>query len=154
MINRLMLYAIERGAATSACALLNLIFFVGMPGTFIFMIFLEPSCPLYVISVVSMLANRSSLRSQLLGDELALNEHMDPGQLGDRCTISVLERARDSRSTTHRLPSVQVSTIYSSHDQQRGVAYNSDVNVDAESDSINISGIVVQKQVVTWRETV
>lgn len=95
-INRLIAYAIERGAATSACALLNLAFFVGKPDTFIFMVFLEPSCPLYLISVVSMLANRTSLRAELAEDQARLTDTMDPHQLGDRYIISAAASRRPS----------------------------------------------------------
>ncbi|KAJ3805382.1 hypothetical protein EV368DRAFT_68051 [Lentinula lateritia] len=67
IINKMIIYAINRGAVTSISALLNMILFVSVPGTFIFMIPLVPSCPLYVISVVSMLIVRTSLRSELGG---------------------------------------------------------------------------------------
>ncbi|KAG5718576.1 hypothetical protein E4T56_gene16495 [Termitomyces sp. T112] len=65
VVDKLILYAINRGAATSLAALMNLILFVSVPNTFIFMIFLLPSCQLYVLSVVSMLTSRESLRQQL-----------------------------------------------------------------------------------------
>ncbi|KAF5335241.1 hypothetical protein D9757_015214 [Collybiopsis confluens] len=65
MIDKMILYAINRGVATSLCALLNLILFVSVPNTFIFMIPLVPSCQLYVISVVSMLTTRGALRAEL-----------------------------------------------------------------------------------------
>ncbi|ESK85208.1 hypothetical protein Moror_11032 [Moniliophthora roreri MCA 2997] len=67
IVDKLILYAINRGAATSTAALVQLILFVAKPGTFIFMIFLLPSCHLYVISVVSMLMSREALRSKLTG---------------------------------------------------------------------------------------
>ncbi|THV03995.1 hypothetical protein K435DRAFT_835582 [Dendrothele bispora CBS 962.96] len=65
VIDKLILYAINRGAATSLAALLNLILFVSIPNTFIFMIPLLPSCQLYVISVTSMLCSREGLRGKL-----------------------------------------------------------------------------------------
>jgi len=61
------MYALNRGAMTSLWALLQLIFFIGMPGTFVFQIFIVPSCHLYVISVCSMLISRESLRAELSG---------------------------------------------------------------------------------------
>ncbi|GAW06509.1 hypothetical protein LENED_008440 [Lentinula edodes] len=72
MINKMIIYAINRGAVTSISALLNMILFVSVPNTFIFMIPLVPSCPLYVISVVSMLIVRTSLRSELGGGSTTL----------------------------------------------------------------------------------
>jgi len=80
IINQMIAFAINRGAATSLCALLNLIFFVGKPHTFIFMIFLEPSCQLYLISVISMLTNRQHLRAQL--DHQASYPHSNSLHLG------------------------------------------------------------------------
>jgi hypothetical protein len=68
VVDKLILYAINRGMATSTAALLNLAFFVGLNGTQIFTIPLLPSCQLYVISVCSMLMSRESLRADLHGD--------------------------------------------------------------------------------------
>jgi len=67
IVNMLILYAINRGAATSLAAVMNLILFIGIPDTFIFMIFLLPSSQLYVLSVVSMLTTRGTLREKLTG---------------------------------------------------------------------------------------
>lgn len=147
-INRLILYAIERGVATSACALLNLVFFVGKPGTFIFMIFLEPSCPLYLISVVSMLANRSTLRAQLTDDEVYLTDTMDPHQLGDRYTLSAVERAESSR----RHQSLHIIDGQSRPSRvDRSEARQHVSSKDSSKDSA-VEGVIVQKQVLTWRE--
>ncbi|KAF9002890.1 hypothetical protein BDQ17DRAFT_1409257 [Cyathus striatus] len=78
MIDRLIIYAVNRGLATSICALLNLILFVSMPGTFVFMIWLLPSSQLYVISVCSMLLSRTGVKgsgmSSQFGHELPLSE--------------------------------------------------------------------------------
>jgi len=63
------LYAINRGAMTSLWALLQLIFFVAMPGSFVFMLFILPSCQLYVISVCGMLMSRESLLEELRGQD-------------------------------------------------------------------------------------
>ncbi|KAJ8073157.1 hypothetical protein PM082_020026 [Marasmius tenuissimus] len=85
IIDKLIIYAINRGAATSLAALVQLILFVAKPGTLTLYvsspmlvkdqvlirlklnsaIFLTPSCHLYVISVCSMLISREGLRSQL-----------------------------------------------------------------------------------------
>ncbi|KAJ8073145.1 hypothetical protein PM082_020013 [Marasmius tenuissimus] len=64
-IDKLIIYAVDRGTATSLTALVQLILFVAKPGTLIFTIFLTPSCHLYVISVCSMLISRERLRKQL-----------------------------------------------------------------------------------------
>ncbi|KAJ7087687.1 hypothetical protein B0H15DRAFT_300720 [Mycena belliarum] len=64
-LDKMMIYALNRGAMTSLFALLQLIFFVAMPETFVFMMFILPSCHLYVISVCSMLISRESIRAEL-----------------------------------------------------------------------------------------
>ncbi|KAJ7174280.1 hypothetical protein C8R46DRAFT_1251642 [Mycena filopes] len=66
-LDRMIIYAFNRGALTSLFALLQLICFVGMPGNFVFMLFIVPSLHLYVISVCSMLMARESLRDDLAG---------------------------------------------------------------------------------------
>ncbi|KAJ7681076.1 hypothetical protein DFH06DRAFT_1164961 [Mycena polygramma] len=68
-LDKMMLYAFERGTMTSLLALLQLIFFVTMPGTFLFTIFLLPSSHVYVISVCGMLTSRESLRAQMRSRE-------------------------------------------------------------------------------------
>ncbi|KAL0570733.1 hypothetical protein V5O48_011224 [Marasmius crinis-equi] len=65
VINKMIIYAIDRGAATSTAALFQLILFFAKPSTSLFTIFLLPSCQLYVISVCSMLVSRKGLRNQL-----------------------------------------------------------------------------------------
>ncbi|KAJ7635156.1 hypothetical protein FB45DRAFT_910928 [Roridomyces roridus] len=62
-LDKLGIYALNRGAMTSVWALCHLILFVGMPGTFVFMLFIVPSAHLYVISVCSMLISRESLHN-------------------------------------------------------------------------------------------
>ncbi|KAF9060629.1 hypothetical protein BDP27DRAFT_1429854 [Rhodocollybia butyracea] len=64
-LDKLILYSINRGAATSFCAAMNLICFVSLPGTFIFLIFLDMSSQLYLISVASMLLSRKSIREKM-----------------------------------------------------------------------------------------
>ncbi|KAJ6476469.1 hypothetical protein C8R47DRAFT_1290292 [Mycena vitilis] len=53
-LDKMILYAFERGTMTSLLALLQLIFFITMPGTFVFTVFLFPSSHVYVISVCGM----------------------------------------------------------------------------------------------------
>ncbi|KAJ7660262.1 hypothetical protein DFH06DRAFT_1326395 [Mycena polygramma] len=65
VVDKMIIYALNRGVMTSLWALLQLIFFIGMPGTFVFEMFIVPSCHLYVISVCGMLISRESLRAQL-----------------------------------------------------------------------------------------
>ncbi|PPQ97822.1 hypothetical protein CVT26_012923 [Gymnopilus dilepis] len=100
------------------------------------------------INRLMLLANRSSLRAQLFDELAATGENPDPHarQLGDRCTLSMIERARASSSTAHQLPSVHISTSHRSHDQL-GIVYDSDAQMvlDAELDSINLNGIVVMR---------
>lgn len=69
VLEKMSLYAINRGAMTSLWALLQLIFFVAMPGSFVFMLFILPSCQLYVISVCGMLMSRESLLEELRGQD-------------------------------------------------------------------------------------
>ncbi|KAJ7469934.1 hypothetical protein B0H11DRAFT_1387183 [Mycena galericulata] len=65
VLDKMILYAFSRGAMTSLLALLQFIFFIAMPGTFIFTIFVGPSCHVYVISVCSMLTSRETLRADM-----------------------------------------------------------------------------------------
>ncbi|GAW06186.1 hypothetical protein LENED_008090 [Lentinula edodes] len=64
IIDKLILYTINRGILTSLCALLNLIFFVAIPNTFIF-------SQLYVISVAAMLLSRKSIRRNNVSDHIS-----------------------------------------------------------------------------------
>ncbi|ESK85261.1 hypothetical protein Moror_11368 [Moniliophthora roreri MCA 2997] len=112
-VDKLILYAINRGAATSTAALVQLILFVVKPGTFIFMIFLLPSCHLYVISVVSMLITRDAIRNKLreapeTGSSFQL-ESMRSGRSG---------AGRDAVNRSHQSsqsPGVSVVTWTSMH---------------------------------------
>ncbi|KAL4258064.1 hypothetical protein AB1N83_008422 [Pleurotus pulmonarius] len=67
VIAKIIRYSIQRGAATSLAAVLTLIMFVTVAQS-AFMIPLLVSGQLYVISVVSMLLNRSKLQDLLHGD--------------------------------------------------------------------------------------
>ncbi|KAF4600424.1 hypothetical protein EYR38_005051 [Pleurotus pulmonarius] len=66
VVAKLMRYSIHRGAATSVAAVLTVLFVTIMPSTAL-MVPLLVSGQLYVISVVSMLLNRSKLRDLLHG---------------------------------------------------------------------------------------
>ncbi|KAJ7502709.1 hypothetical protein B0H11DRAFT_1979654 [Mycena galericulata] len=66
-LDKMIIYAFNRGAMTSLMALLQLIFFITKPGTFFFTLFLLPSSHVYVISVCSLLTSRETLRAQMRG---------------------------------------------------------------------------------------
>ncbi|KAJ3836125.1 hypothetical protein F5878DRAFT_626001 [Lentinula raphanica] len=108
MINKMILFCISRGAVTSLAALLNLIFFVSKPGTFIFMIPLETSSQLYAISVATMLNTREALRANL---------HADITSLPSSHALSDIAPSRHSQSKQRGL-NVQVHTdILTLHDK-------------------------------------
>ncbi|KIJ40055.1 hypothetical protein M422DRAFT_257125 [Sphaerobolus stellatus SS14] len=65
LINRMMIYAINRGIATSICALLGVILYCFVSGTYYFLIPLLATTHLYVISAVSILTLRESLREEI-----------------------------------------------------------------------------------------
>ncbi|KAJ7433296.1 hypothetical protein B0H11DRAFT_1387602 [Mycena galericulata] len=65
VLDKMIIYAINRGAMTSLLALLQFVFFIAMPGTFMFTIFILPSSHVYVISVCSMLTSRETLLAEL-----------------------------------------------------------------------------------------
>ncbi|KAL4258066.1 hypothetical protein AB1N83_008418 [Pleurotus pulmonarius] len=67
VVAKLIRYSIHRGAATSVAAVLTVLFVTTMPSTAL-MVPLLVSGQLYVISVVSMLLNRSKLRDLLHGN--------------------------------------------------------------------------------------
>ncbi|KDQ52635.1 hypothetical protein JAAARDRAFT_39883 [Jaapia argillacea MUCL 33604] len=62
LLDKLMIYAINRGALTTIAAFLNMLLFVLRPGTFIFMVPLLPSGQLYLISVTTTLNARQIMR--------------------------------------------------------------------------------------------
>ncbi|KAF7972402.1 hypothetical protein HWV62_18054 [Athelia sp. TMB] len=53
LLDKLIAYAINRGALTTLAAFLNMLLFVLRPEAFIFMVPLLPSCHLYAISVIT-----------------------------------------------------------------------------------------------------
>ncbi|KAJ7469988.1 hypothetical protein B0H11DRAFT_1388209 [Mycena galericulata] len=65
VLDKMIIYAFNRGAMTSLMALLQFILFIALPGTFVFSSFFLPSCHVYVISVCSMLTSRETLRAEL-----------------------------------------------------------------------------------------
>ncbi|KAF8877771.1 hypothetical protein CPB85DRAFT_1343508 [Mucidula mucida] len=62
LLDKLILYAINRGAVTTLAAIFNLVLFVLRPEAMIFMIALLPSCQFYVLSVIASLNSRTSMR--------------------------------------------------------------------------------------------
>ncbi|KAJ7347581.1 hypothetical protein DFH08DRAFT_936988, partial [Mycena albidolilacea] len=68
-LDKMIIYAFNRGVLTSFFALLQLIFFIAMPNTLMFAVFLLPSCHIYVISVCSMLTSRETLRAEMRGPD-------------------------------------------------------------------------------------
>ncbi|KAF6756335.1 hypothetical protein DFP72DRAFT_1116504 [Ephemerocybe angulata] len=65
VIDRLVIYAINRAAATSICAILNVVFFIRVNGTYYFLVPALMTSQLYVISAVSILTSRESLREDV-----------------------------------------------------------------------------------------
>ncbi|KAJ7868216.1 hypothetical protein B0H14DRAFT_3861572 [Mycena olivaceomarginata] len=81
----MIIYAFNRGFVTSFLALIQLICFVAMPTTFIFMLFILPSSHVYVISVCNMLTSRETLRAQMMGPNGVITSFlMGPLDLGSR----------------------------------------------------------------------
>jgi len=62
LLDKLITYAVNRGALTTLAAFLNMLLFVLRPEAMIFMVPLLPSGQLYVISVVTTLNARKSIR--------------------------------------------------------------------------------------------
>jgi len=67
LLDKLIAYAINRGALTTIAAFLNMLLFVLRPEAFIFMVPLLPSGHLYVISVVTTLNSRKAIRENSAG---------------------------------------------------------------------------------------
>ncbi|KAJ3531527.1 hypothetical protein NMY22_g8114 [Coprinellus aureogranulatus] len=70
IVDRIVIYAINRAAATSLCAILSVLTYFLLSGTYYFIVPTLMTGQLYVISVVSVLTSRESLR-----DELAPTDH-------------------------------------------------------------------------------
>ncbi|KAJ6457963.1 hypothetical protein C8R45DRAFT_561666 [Mycena sanguinolenta] len=66
-LDKMVIYAFNRGVMTSVMALAQLILFVAKPGTLLFTVFILPNSHVYVISVCSMLMSRETLRSEMNG---------------------------------------------------------------------------------------
>ncbi|TFK48121.1 hypothetical protein OE88DRAFT_544486 [Heliocybe sulcata] len=64
LLNRLIVFAINRGALTTLAAFFNMLFFVVFPATFIFMLPLLPSGQLYLISVTTALISRHTIADE------------------------------------------------------------------------------------------
>ncbi|KAF8999309.1 hypothetical protein BDQ17DRAFT_757162 [Cyathus striatus] len=64
LLNKFILYAVNRAAATSFCAIISVFMFYYLSGTYSYMIPLLLNTHLYVISVVSVLTARGSMREE------------------------------------------------------------------------------------------
>ncbi|TFK45297.1 hypothetical protein OE88DRAFT_1740399 [Heliocybe sulcata] len=64
LLNKLIVYSLNRGGATTLAAFLNMLFFVLFPQKFIFMLPLLPSGQLYLISVTTTLISRHTISSE------------------------------------------------------------------------------------------
>ena len=67
VLNNLIMYAVNRGVLTSLCALLNLVLFLALPGTFYFFIGLMPSSKLYMNTMLATLNTRQHIRTKTSG---------------------------------------------------------------------------------------
>ncbi|KAG2003819.1 hypothetical protein CC2G_004392 [Coprinopsis cinerea AmutBmut pab1-1] len=65
LVDKLIIYAINRGSATSICALLNVLLYYFASGTFYFLIPLQATTHFYVISAVTVLTSREGLRQEM-----------------------------------------------------------------------------------------
>ncbi|PPQ86169.1 hypothetical protein CVT25_005446 [Psilocybe cyanescens] len=64
LINKLIIYTINRAIATSLCSLLTVVLFQSLYGTFYFKIPFLASAQVYVISVISLLTSRRNLQEE------------------------------------------------------------------------------------------
>ncbi|EPQ56058.1 hypothetical protein GLOTRDRAFT_129258 [Gloeophyllum trabeum ATCC 11539] len=64
LLNKLIVYSLNRGVLTTLAAFFNMLFFVLFPDKFIFMLPLLPSGQLYLISVTTTLISRHTLSSE------------------------------------------------------------------------------------------
>ncbi|KAF8990604.1 hypothetical protein BDQ17DRAFT_365019 [Cyathus striatus] len=64
LLNKLIVYAVNRAAATSVCSLLGVSMFWYISGTYYYMIPLVANTHIYVISVISVLSTRGALREE------------------------------------------------------------------------------------------
>ncbi|KAF8999328.1 hypothetical protein BDQ17DRAFT_757922 [Cyathus striatus] len=64
LLNKFILYAVNRAAATSFCAIISIFMFYYLSGTYSYMVPLLVNTHLYVISVVSVLTARGSMREE------------------------------------------------------------------------------------------
>ncbi|KAF9526363.1 hypothetical protein CPB83DRAFT_908473 [Crepidotus variabilis] len=64
IVNKLIIYAIERAIATSLCAILSVLLYYFCSGTYYFLIPQLANTHLYLISAVSRLTSREALREQ------------------------------------------------------------------------------------------
>jgi len=103
MLDNLMIIAINRGSLTAICALLNLILFLALPGTFWFFIGLTLSGKLYMNSALATLNSRqhlvkSSQRSQGTS-EIPLHNQLRSGSEVDSRRIQVIVTTKNASMT-------------------------------------------------------
>ncbi|KAF9056964.1 hypothetical protein BDP27DRAFT_1344248 [Rhodocollybia butyracea] len=110
MISILIIYAINRGILTAACALSNLILFLAVPGTFYFFIGLNVSSKRYMNSMLATLNTRSHVRKQ---------SESGSGIIDWGTILS------SNQSDTVRLPSIK-TVIAPNH-------FNPDINIHVEA---------------------
>ncbi|TFK21404.1 hypothetical protein FA15DRAFT_658329 [Coprinopsis marcescibilis] len=104
LIDRLIVYAINRAAATSICALLHVLLYYFASGTFYFLIPFEVSTHLYVISVVTVLTSRESLRQ-----EMDNSFHLSDLIISNRSEASAQgSSTADNQNGTASLPTLQL----------------------------------------------
>lgn len=87
VVDKLITYAINRAAATSICAVASVLLYYFCSGTYYFMIPLLATGHLYLISVVSLLSSRESLR-----------EELDKGRTGKLDTPTMVESDSEKQS--------------------------------------------------------
>ncbi|KAF8990896.1 hypothetical protein BDQ17DRAFT_1413889 [Cyathus striatus] len=101
LLNKFIVYAINRAAATSLCALLTIFMFHYLSGTYFYMIPLLVNTHLYVISVVSVLRARGSL--QEVDHSFHLTSVVLPSFRGDETSIDIEEAHRESGLKSHEV---------------------------------------------------
>lgn len=96
VLDKLILYAINRGLITATVAIIDAILFIAYQGTFMFQVPLFMSSQIYVISIMSMLIARKSLRNAL--QEICPSIHVSRLELSD---LSSTSRMDTGSATAH-----------------------------------------------------
>jgi len=131
VLEKMSLYAINRGAMTSLWALLQLIFFVAMPGSFVFMLFILPSCQLYVISVCGMLMSRKSLLEELRGQDGIISTHDVTGAVNEETPRNF--SGNSVNGAVHVTTSIVRWIDQIPEDQESGADVNAEKNTSSSS---------------------